>query len=56
MKRFCTSLFFDEIIKVVRTTINSLSPEISSDVVRNGIYVCGGYAKTVGLDKYIKNM
>ena len=51
-----THLFFDEIIKVVRTTINSLSPEISSDVVRNGIYVCGGYAKTVGLDKYIKNM
>lgn len=49
-----THLFYDEIIKIVRTTINSLEPEISSDVVRNGIYVCGGYAKTVGLDKYFK--
>lgn len=49
-----THMFYDEVIKIVRTTINSLEPEISSDVVRNGIYVCGGYAKTVGLDKYFK--
>lgn len=49
-----THMFFDEVIRVIRATINSLEPEVSSDVVRNGIYVCGGYAKTVGLDKYIK--
>ena len=50
-----THMFFDEVVKIIRATINSLEPEISADVVRNGIYVCGGYAKTVGLDKYIKN-
>lgn len=49
-----TKVFYDEIIKVIRTTINSLSPEISSDVVRNGIYVCGGLSKIPGLDKYFK--
>ena len=49
-----THSFYDEIIKIIRTTISSLSPEISSDVVRNGIYVCGGLSKVPGLDKYFK--
>ena len=49
-----THVFFDEVIRVIRTTISSLSPEISSDVVRNGIYISGGLAKVPGIDKYFK--
>ncbi len=49
-----THVFFDEVIRVIRATISSLSPEISSDVVRNGIYISGGLAKIPGLDKYFK--
>ncbi len=49
-----TYLFLDEVIKIIKTTINTLSPEISSDVVRNGITICGGYSKMVGLEKYLR--
>ncbi len=49
-----TYMFLDEVIKIIKTTINTLSPEISSDVVRNGITICGGYSKMVGLEKYLR--
>lgn len=49
-----THTFFDEIVRLIKTTINSLPPEISGDVVRNGIYVSGGMAKIPGLGKYLK--
>ena len=35
--------------------VNTLSPEISNDVVRNGITICGGYSKVSGLEKYLRN-
>lgn len=49
-----TYMFLDEIARIIETTIATLSPEISSDVVRNGIVVCGGYSKMVGLEKYLR--
>ena len=49
-----THFFFEEIVRLIKTTINSLPPEISGDVVRNGIYVSGGMAKIPGLYKFLK--
>lgn len=49
-----TYMYLDEVVRIIEATINSLSPEISSDVVRNGIVVCGGYSKIPGLEKYLR--
>lgn len=51
-----THLFYDEVARVIDLTIKSLSPEISADVVRNGIFVMGGYSRTVGLKQYLRQM
>ena len=47
--------FINEIIKVLDVTINQLEPEISADVVRNGIYISGGLSKIAGIEKYLRN-
>ena len=49
-----TSVYLDEIVKVIKTTINTLSPEIANDVTRNGVTICGGYSKIAGLEKYLR--
>ncbi len=49
-----TYMFLDEVVKIIKTTINTLSPEVSSDVVRNGVIVCGGYSKMIGIEKYLR--
>lgn len=48
--------FFDEVVRVIETTINQLEPEISSDVARNGIYLAGGISKISGIEKYLRNI
>ena len=47
-------LFLDEIVRIVQITINTLPPEISSDVVRNGVILSGGCSKMVGINKYLR--
>ncbi len=47
-------LFLDEIVRIIQTTINTLPPEISSDVVRNGVVLSGGCSKIVGINKYLR--
>lgn len=47
--------FFDEIIRSIDVTITSLPPEITQDIINNGVLFVGGMSKIVGLDNYLKN-
>ena len=47
--------FYSEIVRAIDTTINTLPPEIVSDIINNKILVVGGCAKIQGLDNYFKN-
>jgi rod shape-determining protein MreB len=46
--------FFNEIVRAIDTTINSLPPEIVADIINNKILICGGCAKIQGLEDYLK--
>ena len=46
--------FFDEILRSIDVTITSLPPEISSDIMNNGVLFVGGMSKIAGLDQYLK--
>ncbi len=46
--------FYNEIVRAVDTTINSLPPEIVADIINNKIVICGGGSKMQGLDDYFK--
>lgn len=46
--------FFDEIIKAVDVTITSLPPEISHDIINNGVLFAGGVSQIAGLGEYLK--
>ncbi len=46
--------FYDEIIKGIETTINTLPPEIVTDIINNKILITGGAAKMQGLENYLK--
>lgn len=48
--------FLDEIIRVIETTINILPPEISGDVCRNGLVICGGFSKIAGIVKFFRSV
>ena len=48
------TMFLDELIRVIETTIIQLPPELAADVTRNGITITGGYSKIVGLEKYLR--
>lgn len=45
--------YFEEISKLIETTLNMCNNEILSQIKDNGIYVCGSVAKTTGLEKYL---
>jgi rod shape-determining protein MreB and related proteins len=42
------------IIETVRSTLQVTPPELSADIIKNGILICGGGALLYGLDKYLK--
>ncbi len=44
----------EEIVRTINVTINSLPPEISTDVVKNGIIFTGGVSKLFGLEEFLK--
>ncbi len=46
--------YFAEIIKAVEVTITSLAPEISTDIIQNGVMWTGGLANIAGLGEYLK--
>ncbi len=46
--------FYNEIVRAIDTTINSLPPEIVADIINNKILVCGGGSKMQGLNDYFK--
>lgn len=46
--------FLDEIIRTINVTINTLPPEISADIIKNGVTFTGGVSQLTGLDDYLK--
>lgn len=46
--------FYDEIVRTIDVTVTSLPPEISADIINNGVLFCGGMANTAGLENYLK--
>lgn len=46
--------FFDEIIRAIDVTITSLPPELSSDIINNGVLFAGGMSKIAGLENYLR--
>lgn len=46
--------FFDEIVRTIDVTINSLPPEISADIISGGVIFVGGMAKINGFEHYLK--
>ena len=47
--------FLDEIIRTIEVTIQSLPPEVTTDIINNGILFTGGLAKLTGFEEYLKN-
>ncbi len=45
---------FEEIIRTIEVTINTLPPEIAQDIINNGIVFTGGLANLAGLDVFLK--
>ncbi len=46
--------FFDEIIRTIDVTITSMPPEISTDIINNGVLFTGGMSKINGLESYLR--
>lgn len=46
--------FFDEIIRSIDVTITSLPPEITTDIINNGVIFVGGMSQIAGLEHYLK--
>lgn len=46
--------FYDEIVRSADVTITSLPPEISTDIINNGVIFVGGMSNINGLDNYLK--
>lgn len=47
--------YYLRIAEVVETAINGCNPEISCDILRSGIYFCGGSSLIAGLGNLLKN-
>lgn len=46
--------FYEEIIRAIDVTVTSLPPEISADIINNGVLFCGGMSLLNGLESYLK--
>ena len=47
--------FYDKIAGAIMNVLKMCNNQITKDVHRSGIYLCGGMAKTLGLDKYLRS-
>lgn len=52
--RYVFESFLEEIVRTINVTINSLPPEISADIIKNGVIFTGGVAQIAGLDDFLK--
>lgn len=49
--------FYEEIVRTIEVTITTLPPEVTSDIINNGIMFTGGCSKINGLDEFLtKNL
>lgn len=46
--------FFEEILRTIEVTITTLPPEVTSDIINNGIIFTGGVANMTGFDEFLK--
>lgn len=46
--------FFDEIVRTADVTMTTLPPEISTDIINNGVLFAGGLSQISGLGDYLK--
>lgn len=46
--------FFEEIIRTVEVTITTLPPEVTADIINNGILFTGGVSNMTGFDEFLK--
>lgn len=46
--------FFAEILRAAEVTITSLPPEISTDIINNGVMFAGGVSQIQGFSQYLK--
>ncbi len=46
--------YMEEVVRTVNVTINTLPPEISADIIKNGVIFAGGVSKMTGLDDFLK--
>ncbi len=52
--RHVLEAYLDEVVRTINVTINTLPPEISADIIKNGLLFTGGVSQVVGLDEYLK--
>lgn len=52
--KYAIEPFYREIARAIDTTINTLPPEVVTDIINNKILLCGGCAKMQGLEHYLK--
>lgn len=46
--------FFEEILRTIEVTITTLPPEVTQDIINNGIIFTGGVANITGLEAFLK--
>jgi rod shape-determining protein MreB len=47
--------FYEEIIRLIDVTLTSLQPEISQDIINNGVLFSGGMSNISGFEAYLKD-
>ncbi|MBO5021889.1 MAG: rod shape-determining protein [Clostridia bacterium] len=46
--------FFEEIVRAIDVTITSLPPELSTDIINNGVMFAGGMSNIAGLENFLR--
>ena len=46
--------YLEEVVRTVNVTINTLPPEISTDIIKNGVLFTGGVSQLAGFDDFLK--
>lgn len=52
----CNKIAYDKIAEGIEIFINQLGPDLLTDIIQSGIYLCGGGSKITGLEQYFKNI
>lgn len=46
--------YLEEVVRTVNVTINTLPPEISTDIIKNGVVFTGGVSQLAGFEDFLK--